>query len=274
MAGRLVEAGYDVRAWNRTRSKAESLPGARPASTPAQAAEGADVVITMLSTPDAVREVVAGSNGVATSIGAGATFIEMSTIGPAVVHELRARLSTSVAMLDAPVLGSVPQARSGQLKVLTGGDDQVVERWRELLGVFGTVSHIGGLGDGAAVKLVVNSTLGALMTALGEAIALAQALDLDLDAAFDVLAGSPIAVTATGKRSNIQSATYPPNFKLGLAAKDMRLVAEAAASAGVDLRVGRAARKWLDEADAAGLSELDYSAVVAHIIGQQVSGTE
>jgi 3-hydroxyisobutyrate dehydrogenase-like beta-hydroxyacid dehydrogenase len=274
MAQRLVDAGYDVRAWNRTREKAESLSGATAAGSPAEAATGADAVITMLATPDAVLSTVTGDDGVAAAMSSGSTLIEMSTIGPAIVHEIAESLPAGVTMLDAPVLGSIPQATNGELKVLTGGDAEVVGRWEEMLGTFGTVSHIGALGHGAGVKLVVNSTLGAVMTALGEALSLAQGLGLDQSNVLDVLVQSPIAVTAKGKRSNIESGNYKPNFKLGLAAKDMRLVTEAARSAGVELKVGEAAQSWFERADAAELSDLDYSAVVAQIMGQRPKGTE
>jgi 3-hydroxyisobutyrate dehydrogenase-like beta-hydroxyacid dehydrogenase len=205
---------------------------------------------------------------------AGATLIEMSTIGPDLVHELARALPEGVTMLDAPVLGSVPQATNGELKVLTGGDAEVVTRWRELLRTFGTVSHIGALGHGAGVKLVVNSTLGAVMTALGEALALAKGLGLDQSEVLDVLVQSPIGVTAKGKRSNVESGSYQPNFKLGLAAKDMRLVTEAASRAGVELRVAEAARSWFALADAAELSDLDYSAVIVEITGERAKGAQ
>jgi 3-hydroxyisobutyrate dehydrogenase len=267
MAQRLVAAGYDVRAWNRTRAKAEALEGAVVAESPGAAARGADAAITMLATPEAVRDVVTGPDGVVASIGPDATLIEMSTIGPDVVREVSEQLPAGVTMLDAPVLGSTPQAADGELKVLTGGADDVVERWRDLLENFGTVFHIGELGHGAGVKLVVNSTLGALMTALGEALALGQSLGLDREKVFDVLVQSPLAVTAKRKRANVESGNYDPNFKLALAAKDMRLVTEAAQRAGVDLKVAAAARSWFELADAAGLSDLDYSAVVAQITG-------
>jgi 3-hydroxyisobutyrate dehydrogenase len=272
MARRLVEAGYDVRAWNRTRAKAEALEGATVASSIRDAVTDADVVITMLATPEAVREVIAGHDGVAAAIRPDATFIEMSTIGPDAVREIAAALPQGISILDAPVLGSIPQATTGELKVLTGGDSAVVERWRDLLENFGTVFHIGELGHGAAVKLVVNSTLGALMTALGEALALAKGLGLDQEKVFDVLVQSPIAVTAKGKRANVTSGDYSrPNFKLGLAAKDMRLVSEAARRSGAELKVAEAARSWFELADSAGLSDLDYSAVIAQILVQHTA---
>jgi 3-hydroxyisobutyrate dehydrogenase-like beta-hydroxyacid dehydrogenase len=228
----------------------------------------------MLATPDAVRSVVTGDDGVVTAMHAGATLIEMSTVGPDVVHEIAKGLPAGVTMLDAPVLGSIPQATNGELKVLTGGDAEVVGRWKDLLGTFGPVSHIGALGHGAGVKLVVNSTLGAVMTALGEALSLAQGLGLDQSKVLDVLVQSPIAVTTKRKRSNIESGSYEPNFRLGLAAKDMGLVTQAAERLGVELKVAEAARAWFQRADAAGLSDLDYSAVIAEIIGKLPPSSE
>jgi 3-hydroxyisobutyrate dehydrogenase-like beta-hydroxyacid dehydrogenase len=272
MARRLVTAGYDVRGWNRTRSKAESLEGATVARSPADAAGEADFVLTMLSTPQAASEVIAGDEGVATSLPSQATLIEMSTIGPADVLDLHESLPQGAAMLDAPVLGSIPQATEGELKLFVGGDTEVIEGCRDLLENFGTIWPMGDLGQGAAMKLVVNSTLGALMTALGEALALAKALGLDRERVLDVLAESPIATPAKGKRSNVLTGTYKPNFKLELAAKDMRLVHDAAAGAGVELKVAQAARQWFEAADAAGLSELDYSAVLAQILNEPAEG--
>ncbi|HET7489724.1 MAG TPA: NAD(P)-dependent oxidoreductase [Acidimicrobiales bacterium] len=267
MAARLVGAGHDVTVWNRTPARADALveQGARRAGTPAEAAAGAEAVFTMLATPEALEAVLFGPDGLAAGLGAGTTLVEQSTVGPDAVAAACDRLPAGVAMLDAPVLGSVQAATDGTLEVFVGGDAGVFERWRPVLEVLGHPVHLGPLGAGAAMKLVVNSTLGALMTGLAEALALADALGVDQSAALDVLAGSPIGVTARGKRERIESGRYPPNFKLALATKDMRLVTEAARRAGLEARLAAAARSWLEEADAAGLGPLDYSAVIAHV---------
>jgi 3-hydroxyisobutyrate dehydrogenase-like beta-hydroxyacid dehydrogenase len=274
MARRLLEAGHELVAWNRTASKSRSLEqrGAVVAETPAEAARDAEGVVTMLADPAALEAVVEGPNGAASGMANGATLIEMSTVGPQAVHDLAGRLPEGVDILDAPVLGSVPQAEGGSLKVFVGGTDEQFGRWREVLGALGTPVHVGPLGSGASMKLVVNSALGALMTALGEALALADGLGLDQDVTLDVLADSQIGVTARSKRERIESGVYPPNFKLGLGAKDLRLVTDAAVRAGRDLRLASAARSWLEEADAGGFSDLDYSAVVAHIRGGPARG--
>ena len=159
------------------------------------------------------------------------------------------------------------QAEEGELKIFVGASPEEFARWVKVLGAMGTPFHLGPLGSGASMKLVANSTLGALMTALGEALALADRLGLDRSDVFDVLVGSPIGVTARGKRNLIASGRYPPNFKLRLAVKDVDLVHDTAARLGPELRVAEAAGSWFKDAAARGLGEMDYSAAVALITG-------
>jgi 3-hydroxyisobutyrate dehydrogenase-like beta-hydroxyacid dehydrogenase len=263
-AARLRGAGHEVTVWNRTPGRAKELleQGAAEAGSPADAATGAEVVVTMLADPAAVEAVVSDLAG---AMDAGATLIEMSTIGPDAVRSLAARVPAAV---DAPVLGSVPQATDGTLKIFVGGDAEVVERCRPVLEPMGTPRRLGPLGAGAAMKLVANSILGALMGGLAEALALADAFDLDEGAVLDILSESPIGVTVKSKRKLIESGEYPANFKLGLAAKDLRLVTEAAEAAGVELGAAAAARSWLERADEHGLGDLDYSAVIADVRGR------
>lgn len=265
MAARLLAAGHELRAWNRTPGKAGALvdAGATEAGSPAEAAAGAELVITMLADPAALDAVAAAGD-----LRPGTTLVEMSTVGPHAVRALAARLPAGVDVLDAPVLGSIPQATEGTLKIFAGGDPEVFDRCRPVLEAMGTPRHVGPLGAGAAMKLVANSTLGALMTGLAEALALADGLGLDEAAVLDILVESPIGVTAKGKRPLIESGVYQPNFTLGLAAKDLRLVTDAAEAAGVELRLAAAARSWFERADEHGLGDLDYSAVIAEVRGR------
>jgi 3-hydroxyisobutyrate dehydrogenase-like beta-hydroxyacid dehydrogenase len=268
MAERLLATGHDLTVWNRTREKTEPLvaKGAAEAAAPAEAARHAGVVITMLATPEALEDVVFGSGGLAEGLHEGQTYLEMSTVGPAVVRDMAERLPDGVTVLDAPVLGSVPQATNGELKIFVGGPKDAFEVIRPVLEAMGTPERLGELGAGAAMKLVVNSTLGALMTGLGEALALGDALGLDTGLMLDVLAESAIGVAARGKRSMIESGRFePPNFKVALAGKDLRLVSEAAEGAGVELKVAAAASQWFEQAEDHGLSDLDYAAVIAEI---------
>ena len=232
------------------------------ADTPAEAAGGAEVVITMVANPEALRAVTEGDNGVAAGIGDTA-LIEMSTVGPAAVGRLAQRVPT---MLDAPVLGSVSEAETGTLKIFAGGAAELVERWSPLLSMLGDVIPVGGSGAGAAAKLVANSTLLGTIAVVGEAVALADALGLSRDAAFAVLGVSPVAAQAERRRPAIEAGEYPPRFALRLARKDADLIADAVDA---DLRVAEAARSWLVDADDAGDGDEDYSVVVPRILGER-----
>jgi 3-hydroxyisobutyrate dehydrogenase-like beta-hydroxyacid dehydrogenase len=267
MAARLLASGHDLVVWNRNAAKAESLvrQGARLAASPQQAAMGRDVAITMLADPAALADVVFGPAGLAGGLVSGSTLIDMSTVGPDAVQRTAAQLPNNVRMLDAPVLGSVPQAQEGNLAIFVGGSQSDYERLEEVLQAFGRPRRCGPLGAGAALKLAVNSTLGAAMTALGEALSLADAFGLDPHLVLDVLADSPLGVTARAKRDHIESGAYPPRFKLALAVKDLQLVTEAAAQRGVELSLASAAHAWFEAASAAGYGDLDYSAVIARI---------
>lgn len=270
MARRLLGAGHDVSVWNRTPVKADSLvaEGAGRGATPADAGQGVEAAITMLADPEALESVLFGRDGLAEALQEETTFIDMSTVGRETVLRVAQRLPRGVTMLDAPVLGTVPQAEDGQLKIFVGGEQVLFQRWRPLLEVLGTPRYVGPSGAGASVKLVVNSTLGAVSSAIGEALALADALELDERMALDVLADSVVGTGVTRARPSIESGAYPPRFKLSLARKDLGLVTDAAGHAGLHLQVASAARDWFQSAVDQGLGELDYTAVVAHIRGR------
>ena len=273
MAGRLLDAGHDVTVWNRTADRAAPLVerGAKQAGSPAEAAASADVAVTMLTNSDALESVVFGDEGLASGLSAPATVVEMSTVGPDAVRELVSRLPDGVDVLDAPVLGSVPQATEGTLKIFVGGEKDVFERCRPVLEAMGSPRFLGPLGSGAAMKLVANSTLGALMCGLAEALALADALGLDETAVLDILSESAIGATTKSKRKFVESGEYPANFKLALAAKDLGLVTDAADRAGLELHLSPAARAWLERAVAEGYGDLDYSSVIATVRGRPAS---
>lgn len=266
MATRLLAAGNSVAVWNRTSEKMAPLVerGARAASSPADAAAGAEAVITMLANPQALED---DDDSLARGLSPEQLLIEMSTIGPDEFRDAAARLPQGVRMVDAPVRGSVTAAAEGRLDIYVGADDETYERVARLLAPLGNVRHVGGPGAGAATKVVVNSASIAAMDALGEALALSDTLGLDRGTALDVLASTPVGGQVIDKRANIESGSYPAAFKLRLALKDIRLVTAEAAKAGIDLKIARASNEWLTEADRAGAGNLDYSAVVATITG-------
>jgi 3-hydroxyisobutyrate dehydrogenase-like beta-hydroxyacid dehydrogenase len=274
MASRLLRAGHQLTVWNRTLERTAPLTkqGAIAATTPAKAAAGAELIITMLATPDALDQVVFGDSGLAGVLAAGQVLVDMSTVGLAAIRSVASRLPPGVPLVDAPVRGSVPQATDGRLEVFVGASDEDFARVRPILEALGTARHVGGPGSGAAMKLVVNLVLGVAIVTMGEALALGESLALPRGLLLDVLADSPIGPIVKGKRALVESGRYPPSFKLRHAEKDLRLVESAAASAGRELKVAHAARSWLDEAAARGAADLDFAAVVATIAGEEPAG--
>lgn len=268
VARRFLDAGHDVVVWNRTSERAQPLvdAGARPAATPADAARTADVTVTMVADPAALDTVTTGDGGIARA-GAPVAVIEMSTVGPNAVMRLASALPPGSDVVDAPVLGSVSEVESGSLKVFAGGPPALVERWTPLLSALGSVVHVGPLGAGAAAKLVANSALFGTLCLVGETVALADALGLSRDVAFDVLSATPLRQQAERRRAVLESGDFPARFSLALARKDAELVADAAGAAGVAVPLVDAARRWLASAHDAGLADADYAAVLAHILG-------
>jgi 3-hydroxyisobutyrate dehydrogenase len=165
----------------------------------------------------------------------------------------------------------VPQATSGKLDIFVGATDSDYERVRPILETLGSVRHAGGPGSGAAMKLVANLVLGAAIVTLGEALSLGESFELKRGVMLDVLAGSPIGPIVAAKRVNVESGRFPPSFKLRHAEKDLRLVSEAAAARGRELKQAQANRAWFDEAAEKGAADLDFSAVVATIEGKDLT---
>ena len=245
MAGRVRSAGHDLIVWNRTAERTQPLvaEGARAARTPAEAAREAEIVITMLAGPAALEAVTAGPDGIAGAISPAACLVEMSTVGPKAALAARDRLPDGTGFVDAPVMGSVGPARSGELTVLAGGD---VDRVEKVLAIFGTVVRCGVAGSGAARKILLISAAIAGVTLTGELLALAEALGVPRDTALDALAAGPL----TASVNRIKSTSS--DFIITLAAKDLTLATDAA-----DLPQLAAARDWLRTAAAEGGADTD-----------------
>jgi 3-hydroxyisobutyrate dehydrogenase/2-hydroxy-3-oxopropionate reductase len=265
MAARLRDAGHEIVVWNRTREKAEAL-GVEIAASPREAADRAEVVFTMLADPEALRAVTEGDDGLLAGLREGSVLVEMSTVGPQAIAHLSDQMPAGASLLDVPVLGSLPQAASGSLKLFAGGDDAAFERVRSLLETLGELLRSGPLGSGAAAKLVANATLVGTIALLGETLALADALGLPRETTWKVLAATPLDAQAERRRPAVEAGEYPPRFRLSLGRKDAELVQAAGGTAGLDLPLLDAARAHLAAAEAAGLGDEDYSAVLRHIL--------
>lgn len=276
MAGRLIERGHTVHAWNRTQARTSELAahGAHAHSSPAAACAGVDLAITMLADPAALHAVTAGPDGIAAGLPREAIAVEMSTVGPAAIEQYVADLPAGQPIVDAPVLGSLGEAEAGTLRIFAGGEDSTIDAVWPVLEDLGQPTRVGGLGHGAAAKLVANLTLVGTLGLLGEALALGRSLGLDQATTFDVLAVTPLGAQANRRRPTVESGNYERRFALSLAVKDADLILAAAADAGLDLRLAAAARSWFADAVDAGHGDDDYSAVVAEVLDRNSSSAD
>jgi 3-hydroxyisobutyrate dehydrogenase len=266
IAARLLGAGHDVRVWNRTPGRDDELvaAGARRSMTPADAVREADVVITMVTDPPALEAVLFGPDGAAPAIPDSATLIDMSTVGPTEISSVVERVAP-VAVLDAPVLGSVPSVESGSLVILAGGDHAVFERHTELLALLGRPIHVGPSGSGAMLKLVNNAASIATLVALGELLALTDRTGLGIDAVLQSLEAGPLASLIERWRPRLKGEDQSSYFRLALARKDLAIVFDEAEREGTELTVAQAAAARCDEAIEAGLGDEDFGAIVAFL---------
>jgi 3-hydroxyisobutyrate dehydrogenase len=263
IADRLLGAGHDIRVWNRTPGKDDDLvaSGARRSTTPADAVRDAEVVITMVTDPPALEGVLFGPDGAAPAIPESATLIDMSTVGPTEIASVVERVAP-VAVLDAPVLGSVPSVETGKLVILAGGDRAVFDRHAELLSILGTPIYLGASGSGAWLKLVNNAASTATLVALGELLALTDRAGLEIDSVLQGLEAGPLASLIERWRPRLKGEDQASYFRLALARKDLALVVDEAERESVDLSVVETAAARCDEAIGSGLGDEDFGAIV------------
>jgi 3-hydroxyisobutyrate dehydrogenase len=263
MALRLLNEGHQLTVWDRTAVPAELLDaGADPAATPADAARSGEIVITMLTDGAVVEAVLFGPDGAAEGVGPQAVLADMSTIGPDAVATIRDRLAPHVRFIDAPVQGSTPKAQAGELVIFAGGSADDVDDCRAAFDSLGTVRHVGPLGTGASIKLVVNLVLGTSTVMIGEALRLADRLHLDTEAVLDALAGTAVAPLVPRVRARLSDPDAPTQFPIRLAGKDLRLVAEAG---GTDDGAVAGAERVLAAATRAGYGDADITVVPAFL---------
>jgi len=260
IAARLVAAGHPVSGWNRTAIDPAAVPGVAIRSTPAAVAAASELVITMLADPAALRAVVLGDDGIASSVHDGLVLVDVSTVGPAAVLEVAARLPPGTALIDAPVLGSLARVESGTLRILVGGDGPAIALAEPVLAVLGEVVHAGPPGSGAALKLVANAATGSLPVLLSDALGLARRLGVETAVALDALEATGLGGFVERVRGDVERGEHPPSFRLALARKDLDLVLEAAGEP--PLTMVHAAAERLRSAEAAGLGNRGFTAVV------------
>jgi 3-hydroxyisobutyrate dehydrogenase len=255
MAGRLLAAGHRLTVYNRTAERCAPLvaAGARAASTPAGAAEGADLVISIVTDSPDAKEVLLGARGAAQGAKPGTLFIDMSTISPEAAREIGSQLGKrGIRFLDAPVTGGDVGAREGTLSILVGGEASDLERARPALESMGRrITHCGPVGAGQTVK-ACNQILCALnMVGIVEALHLAKANGIDLPTMLGALtsgAGGSWALEKLGPR--IAGGDFNPGFMIRLIQKDLRIVQSIAKSVGLPLEGTALAQSYFADNEA------------------------
>ncbi len=272
MATNLLRAGFPLTVYNRTAARAEALTGqgAVVAKTPAQAAAGASVVLSMLADDDASRAAWTGQDGALSAMKPGSSAVECSTLSPQWIAELaEAAREKEVRFVEAPVTGSRAQAEGGQLIFLAGADAQTLERVLPVLRCMGKeVLHLGPVGCGAQMKLINNFLCGVQAASFAEALAWIERTGLHEETALGFLKkGAPGSGILNTMAERMTERKYDVNFLLRLMAKDLRYAQAAAAQQGVPLSMGVAAERLFDKAQEQGQGEKDMAAVVEVVRG-------
>jgi 3-hydroxyisobutyrate dehydrogenase len=268
IAHNLLAAGFDVSVWDRSAQRGAALAadGARLASSPADAAHGVTVALTMLTDGDAVRGAMLGRDGALASLPPGSAWIQMATIGQEWTERL-AKVATAhcVEFVDAPVSGSDGPARDGQLVVLASGPEEVRPRLQPIFDAIGRKTlWLGRAGNGTRLKLVLNNWLVSQVEAVAETIALTEALGVDPHVFLETIADGPLGSPyAVAKGQGMLAGEFAPGFPLRLAYKDIGLALDAAREHHLELPVTQALVSRWHQAIADGHADEDLSAVIA-----------
>jgi len=272
MAMNLVKAGHSVTVWNRTASRADELvnAGATLAQSPREVAAAADVLITMVSDPPALEEVLWGTDGnkdaaAFPALKPDSTYIDSSTISPTLAKKIAAACKErGIHFLDAPVTGGDWGAKKGELVFMVGGDAETLKAMEPIIGVMGKRwFHLGPNGAGQTIKLAMNLILALQVDALAEALALVTRAGLKGESLVEVMQSSMARSGVLDvKAPNLLKGEYTPSFPLRLMHKDLSLALELGNQIGVALPATAAARETYNYVKGATKEDLDYSAVM------------
>jgi 3-hydroxyisobutyrate dehydrogenase-like beta-hydroxyacid dehydrogenase len=267
MALNLVKANFAVKVWNRTASRADELlaAGAKLAGSPREVAANADLLITIVSDPPALEEVLWGANGAMQSLRRGSIYMDSSTVSPDLARKIAAACTErAVRFLDAPVTGGDWGAKKGELIFMAGGDAATLAETEPVLKVLGKKwFHLGENGAGQTIKLAMNLILALQVDALAEALALVTAAGLPGEKLVEVMQSSMARSGVLDVKSqNLLKGEYTPSFPLRLMHKDLTLALELAKQISVDLPTTAAAYKAYSQVKDEAKEDLDYSAVM------------
>jgi 2-hydroxy-3-oxopropionate reductase len=270
MAKNLIEEGYELVLYNRTREKAEELAGdgAEVAGSPKEVAQQSDIIVTMLPDSPQVEEVLAGEDGVFEGVREGSLIVDMSTISPVVTRELAGQAGErGASILDAPVSGGDVGAQQGTLSIMAGGSEEDFARAKPLFEVMGkTVTHVGPVGAGQTAKACNQIIVALNIEAVSEALVLGSKAGVDpakiLDALSGGLAGSAVM---EAKREKMLGHDFDPGFRVELHHKDLGIALAAGREYGVSLPVTAILDQMLESLKAKGRGDRDHSAILTLI---------
>jgi 3-hydroxyisobutyrate dehydrogenase-like beta-hydroxyacid dehydrogenase len=267
MASNLVKAGFPVTVWNRTASKAESLvkQGAKLAANPRAAALQSDVLITIVSDPAALEEVLWGANGAIEGLRRGSLYIDSSTVSPDLARRVaKVCADRGVEFLDAPVTGGNWGAEKGELLYMIGGDAKVFDRAKPVLDVLGKKFFLlGPNGAGQTVKLGMNLILAMQVDALAEALAVVTAAGVEGERLVEVLQSSMGRTALLDIKAPLMlKHEYKASFPLRLMQKDLRLALEMAREHGVTLPAAAAAYGTYTTVKDSSNDDPDYAGIM------------
>jgi 3-hydroxyisobutyrate dehydrogenase-like beta-hydroxyacid dehydrogenase len=276
MAANLLKAGYPLMVYNRTPGKAETLAqmGAGVASTPRHLAQAADVLITMVTGPEAIYELLFAPEGAAEALDADKVFINMSSVSPGFTRELGAQLALKgTILIDAPVSGTKKPAEEGSLVILAGGKQDKIKELEPLFLAMGKkVIFCGRVGQGSMMKMFINLLLGSMMEGFAEAINFGRLGGLDLEAMLEtVSSGAMNAPMFQVKAQNLRDKKHPPAFPLKHLAKDAKFVVDTAYELGAPVPGGQTLLHLYRAGVALGWGDEDISAiarVMEHLSGK------
>ena len=260
---RLLGCGYSVQAYNRTRSKAERLRGARICGSPAEAASGADLTITAVTDSGALDGVALGPRGIAETA-RGSAVLDISTVDPARERVLGAKLAEAgCGLLEGPVMGGPDAALEGRLVMMASGPPDLVERHRAVLdSIASEIIYLGPSGSAHAVKLAMNVQIASLAISLSEGMELVRSSGIEPEKFLQVLNATYFATGMSRKKAyRMARSEYPATFTLANLAKDLDLACGHAGSVGAGLPAAQLARRLYSEAAEGGLGNLDYTGI-------------
>jgi 3-hydroxyisobutyrate dehydrogenase-like beta-hydroxyacid dehydrogenase len=267
MGMNLLKAGFPLTVWNRTASRTDELiaGGAKLAQSPRELAANSEFVISIVSDPPALEEVLCGENGAMQGFQRGSIYIDSSTVSPTLARKVATACEErGVRFLDAPVTGGDWGAKKGELVFMVGGDAATLSEAEPVLRVLGKKwFHLGPHGAGQTIKLAMNLILALEVDALAEALALVTAAGLQGEKLVEVMQSSMARSGVLDiKSQNLLKGDYTPSFPLRLMLKDMRLALELAQQTHVELPAAEAAFKTYSTVKEAAKEDLDYSAVM------------